>query len=41
MICFVPVGTTALPSDGPEASPATDEGPPHMAMGMLTTFTVD
>jgi plastocyanin len=42
MVCFIPVGTTTMPSTDPGASgePSLPSGPPHVAEGMFKTFTV-
>ena len=42
MICFVPAGTTSLPSIDPNASeaPSLGTGAPHFTLGMLQEFTV-
>lgn len=46
MVCFVPVGMVAIPSEDPNASPdpaatpVESFGPPHFTQGMLHTFTV-
>ena len=42
-ICFIPVGTTALPSLAPGATPNESllpDGPPHFVQGMVAEFTV-
>ena len=45
-ICFIPVGTTSLPtgdpngSADPNASPAVPGGPPHFTKGMVAELTV-
>lgn len=40
MLCFIPVGTTSLPSPG-EPSPSVALGPPHFTQGMIAEFTVE
>jgi uncharacterized cupredoxin-like copper-binding protein len=42
MICFIPAGTTSLPSIDPNASEPPDlgTGAPHFTLGMLQEFTV-
>jgi len=42
MICFIPAGTTSLPSIDPNASEPPDlgTGAPHFTLGMLLEFTV-
>jgi plastocyanin len=43
MVCFIPQGTTSLPSLDPNASaPPTGlgDGPPHFTLGMAAEFTV-
>ena len=42
MVCFLPAGTTSLPSIDPNASepPALGTGAPHFTLGMLQEFTV-
>jgi hypothetical protein len=42
MICFIPAGTTSLPSIDPNASeaPSLGTGAPHFTLGMLQEFTV-
>lgn len=42
-ICFIPVGTTELPSLAPDATPNESllpDGPPHFVQGMVAEFTV-
>ena len=42
-VCFIPVGTTALPSLAPGASPNESllpDGPPHFVQGMVAEFSV-
>lgn len=41
-ICFIPAGTTELPSMDPNASgpPDLGTGAPHFTLGMLTEFTI-
>jgi hypothetical protein len=41
-ICFIPQGTTELPSLDPNASepPSLGTGAPHFTLGMLTEFTI-
>jgi plastocyanin len=41
-LCFIPVGTTELPSSAPGESPAASlpPGPPHVVQGMVAEFTV-
>jgi plastocyanin len=41
-LCFIPVGTTALPSTAPGESPSASlpAGPPHVVQGMVAEFTV-
>ncbi len=42
-LCFIPVGTTELPSLAPDATPSESllpDGPPHFTQGMLTEFNV-
>jgi plastocyanin len=41
-ICFIPAGTTELPSLDPNASgpPDLGTGAPHFTLGMLTEFTI-
>jgi plastocyanin len=41
-ICFIPAGTTELPSIDPNASEPPDlgTGAPHFTLGMLTEFTI-
>lgn len=42
-ICFIPVGTTELPSLAPDATPNESllpEGPPHFVQGMVAEFNV-
>lgn len=41
MICFVPVGMTALPSEDPNSSAEPPSGEPHFAKGMLHELTVN
>lgn len=41
MVCFVPVGMTALPSPGESMASDAPTGPPHFTRGMLAEFTVD
>jgi uncharacterized cupredoxin-like copper-binding protein len=43
MVCFIPQGTTALPSIDPEASGPPEglgDGPPHFTLGMQREFTI-
>jgi plastocyanin len=42
MVCFIPAGTTSLPSMDPNASeaPSLGTGAPHFTLGMLQEFTV-
>ena len=42
MVCFIPAGTTSLPSIDPNASapPSLGTGAPHFTLGMLKEFTV-
>lgn len=43
MICFIPQGTSSIPSMAPDASgPPTGlgDGPPHFTLGMLREFTI-
>ena len=42
MICFIPAGTTSLPSIDPNSSEPPDmgTGAPHFTLGMLQEFTV-
>ena len=42
MICFIPAGTTSLPSIDPNSSEPPDlgTGAPHFTLGMLKEFTV-
>jgi plastocyanin len=43
LICFIPVGTTELPSLAPDATPNESllpDGPPHFIQGMVAEFTV-
>ena len=42
MICFIPAGTTSLPSIDPSSSEPPDlgTGAPHFTLGMLQEFTV-
>jgi hypothetical protein len=42
MVCFIPAGTTSLPSIDPAASepPSLGTGAPHFTLGMLKEFTV-
>ena len=37
VLCFVPVGTTEMPTNGPPSG----DGPPHFTQGMVTEFTVE
>jgi plastocyanin len=42
-ICFIPVGTTELPSLAPDATPNESllpDGPPHFVQGMVAEFSV-
>jgi hypothetical protein len=42
-ICFIPVGTTELPSLVPDATPNESllpDGPPHFVQGMVAEFSV-
>ena len=42
-ICFIPVGTTELPSLAPDATPNESllpDGPPHFLQGMVAEFSV-
>ncbi len=42
-ICFIPVGTKALPSLAPDATPNESllpDGPPHFVQGMVAEFNV-
>jgi uncharacterized cupredoxin-like copper-binding protein len=41
MICFVPVGMTALPSGEPDPSAEPPAGEPHFVKGMLHELTVN
>lgn len=43
MVCFIPQGTSSIPSMAPDASgpPAgLGDGPPHFTLGMLREFTI-
>jgi hypothetical protein len=42
MVCFIPAGTTSLPSIDPNASapPSLGTGAPHFTLGMVEEFTV-
>jgi plastocyanin len=42
MVCFIPAGTTSLPSIDPASSepPSMGTGAPHFTLGMLKEFTV-
>jgi uncharacterized cupredoxin-like copper-binding protein len=42
MVCFIPAGTTSLPSIDPASSemPSLGTGAPHFTLGMLKEFTV-
>ena len=42
MVCFIPAGTTSLPSIDPSSSaaPSLGTGAPHFTLGMLKEFTV-
>jgi hypothetical protein len=43
MVCFIPQGTTAIPSQAPDASGPPEglgDGPPHFTLGMQQTFTI-
>jgi uncharacterized cupredoxin-like copper-binding protein len=42
MVCFIPAGTTSLPSINPNASapPSLGTGAPHFTLGMTKEFTV-
>jgi hypothetical protein len=42
MLCFIPAGTTSLPSMDPNASdaPSLGTGAPHFMLGMLQEFSV-
>jgi uncharacterized cupredoxin-like copper-binding protein len=42
MLCFIPAGTTSLPSMDPNASdaPSLGTGAPHFTLGMLQEFSV-
>ena len=42
MVCFIPAGTTSLPSMDPNASeaPSLGTGAPHFTLGMTKEFTV-
>lgn len=42
-LCFIPVGTTTLPSLAPDATPNESllpDGPPHFVQGMVAEFSV-
>ena len=42
MLCFIPAGTTSLPSIDPNSSeaPSLGTGAPHFTLGMQQAFTV-
>lgn len=43
MVCFIPQGTTSIPSMAPDASgppQGLGDGPPHFTLGMLREFTI-
>jgi uncharacterized cupredoxin-like copper-binding protein len=43
MVCFIPQGTTAMPSIDPAASGPPEglgDGPPHFTLGMMREFTI-
>jgi len=42
MVCFIPAGTTSLPSIDPASSelPSLGTGAPHFTLGMVKEFTV-
>ena len=43
MVCFIPQGTTTLPSQAPDASGPPEglgDGPPHFTLGMLKEFSI-
>jgi uncharacterized cupredoxin-like copper-binding protein len=43
MVCFIPQGTTTMPSIDPAASGPPEglgDGPPHFTLGMLREFTI-
>lgn len=44
MICFIPQGTTSLPSQAPDASGPPEglgDGPPHFTLGMMREFSIE
>ena len=44
MICFIPQGTTTLPSQAPDASGPPEglgDGPPHFTLGMMREFSIE